>query len=347
MKTSKFNIVQLVLLAGFLLPLIATAGIPITSKNVGGSWYNPSQSGHGFVLEVLQNKQLNVYWYAYDLLGNQRWFLGIGDIDGDQATVSLYTTQGGIFGPGFDPGDVERILDWGILSFEFDSCNSGTVTYDVEYGSDVLEIQKLTAPDGLVCQNDSSSEDSFPDPEDFPGEVPSVPDQENVSVEVPSVSNTDSVIDTGQEQPDTGRDASGENPATPDAENTPCVNIAGEWNISENVTMNCTISEKTTSQSLNVAGKSIIQQNGCSISYEVPGYELTRNGTVDGNDIQISNAYLLPEGGDVVVTDNTFSAEGTISDDSINLEGSGSTTGTIDGESVSCKGKGTVTLYPA
>ncbi len=318
MKTDNFNFTRLILLTGSLLPLMATAGIPMT-PGISGSWYNRDQSGHGFVLEVLQGSKLNVYWYAYNLDGNQAWILGVGDIDGDQATVPVYITRGGRFGPDFDPETVERILDWGILSFEFDSCNSGTVTYDVENGSGVLRIERLTAPAGLVCQDSSMEDTSTPDPEDTSVEDTSTPEPGDSATTDPGDA---SLV-------------------------TRCANIAGEWNISENVTMNCTISERTTSQSLSVAGTSIIQQNDCRIIYDVPGHDFTRNGTVDGDGIRISNAFLLPFEGNVSVTENTFSAEGTISGDSINVEGSGSATGTVDGERFSCIGSNTITLFPA
>ena len=85
--------------------------------------------------------------------GNRRWFFDAGRVvDGKLMFDQMLTTSGGIFGPDFDPGLVER-LPWGSLELDLD-CNSGTATYSSNeqgFGSGVLNVIRLTSIDGLNC----------------------------------------------------------------------------------------------------------------------------------------------------------------------------------------------------
>ncbi len=128
----------------------ATASPTGSLKGIGGSWYNVAQSGHGLVLEAMPGDQLNVYWFAYDDVGNQAWMVGSGDIEGNTATVPVFITRGGVFGPGFDPDTVIR-EDWGTLVFTFEGCGGGNVAYNVGFGSGSLALQRLTAHQSLAC----------------------------------------------------------------------------------------------------------------------------------------------------------------------------------------------------
>jgi len=129
-------------------------GPPETPEEIlSGSWYNAGQDGHGFVIEVLSAGQVLVYWFAYDLEGNQAWFLGIGDIEnGDLVISEVFRTRGPEFGPNFNPDDLE-LIPWGEMRFEL-SCNSGKVTYDASeagFGAASIELERLSSLDGLTC----------------------------------------------------------------------------------------------------------------------------------------------------------------------------------------------------
>ncbi|MBT8047731.1 MAG: hypothetical protein HKN57_09370 [Xanthomonadales bacterium] len=129
-------------------------GPPIREEATeSGSWYNPEQDGHGFVIEVMTEGQVLVYWFAYDLAGNQAWFLGVGEIEqGDLVVSEVYQTRGPVFGPEFDPADLE-LIPWGSLRFDL-NCNAGRVTYDgsiAGYGAGEIELQRLSSLDGLEC----------------------------------------------------------------------------------------------------------------------------------------------------------------------------------------------------
>ncbi|TDJ31573.1 MAG: glucose dehydrogenase [Gammaproteobacteria bacterium] len=116
------------------------------------SWYGgPLRDGEGFLIEVLPTGQLVVYWFTYDSDGNQIWVVGVGNIVGEKATVQGFITDGGVFGPAFDPDDVNRTF-WGTLTFMFDGCNSGSMSYEsVSFGSGQMDIVRLTELAGLSC----------------------------------------------------------------------------------------------------------------------------------------------------------------------------------------------------
>ena len=122
---------------------------------LSGSWYDPTHSGEGFVLEVLFNSDVLVYWFSFDAEGNRRWFFGSGEIVGDKMIFEeMFTTRGGVFGAGFDPDDVE-LGPWGSLELEL-GCDAGVARFDsIEEGfpEGTLNVIRLTSLEGLNCDN--------------------------------------------------------------------------------------------------------------------------------------------------------------------------------------------------
>jgi hypothetical protein len=118
-----------------------------------GSWFDPTHNGEGFLVEVLANGQVVVYWFSYGPDGNRRWFFGVGEIiDGKLVVTDMLTTSGGIFGDDFDPATVES-LPWGTLELDI-TCAGGTATYtstEEGFGSGQLNVIQLTSMDGLEC----------------------------------------------------------------------------------------------------------------------------------------------------------------------------------------------------
>jgi plastocyanin len=127
--------------------------VPITA-GFTGAWYDPTQSGHGIFLEVLQNNQLLAFWYTFNPDGTQQsWFGNVGAIDGTTATVAALQTQGGQWIPNFNPANVTQ-PSWGTLTFSFTDCNHGRVDFSssvVGYGEGHMDLTRLTQPAGLAC----------------------------------------------------------------------------------------------------------------------------------------------------------------------------------------------------
>jgi hypothetical protein len=120
---------------------------------LSGSWFDPAHAGEGFTVEVLIDSRVLVYWFSYDASGQRRWFFGVGSIaDGTLSFPGMLTTQGGEFGPGFDPDAVQE-LPWGSLELDL-GCDRGRASFNPTepgFPGGTLELVRLTALEGLAC----------------------------------------------------------------------------------------------------------------------------------------------------------------------------------------------------
>jgi hypothetical protein len=118
-----------------------------------GSWYAPSQSGHGLQVQVLDGgRSMTVVWYVY-LNGEQRFLTGVGEIDGAAATVPLSITAGADFPPDFAPGDV-RSEPWGTLRFTAEGADGARISWTTAYpgfNDGTLALNRLTSLEGRGC----------------------------------------------------------------------------------------------------------------------------------------------------------------------------------------------------
>ncbi len=119
-----------------------------------GSWYDPAQSGHGLMLEVLSDTSLVAMWYTFAPSGGQAWFGGVGTIQGNQAVVTANQTLGGRFIPNFDPTAIEKPV-WGTLTLTFTDCNTGRVDFSsgLGFGSGSMTLKRLTTIAGAACSD--------------------------------------------------------------------------------------------------------------------------------------------------------------------------------------------------
>lgn len=135
------------------LPVIPDAPPLHEASRLSGSWFDPSHSGEGYVLQVLADGRALVYWFSYDATGKRRWFFGTAVINGATLVFDeMHTTSGGLFGDGFDPGTVE-IRPWGSLELEL-ACEGGMARFtptEEGFPTGELELVRLTILDGLNC----------------------------------------------------------------------------------------------------------------------------------------------------------------------------------------------------
>ncbi len=126
----------------------------ILNGSVSGAFYNPEQSGHGFVVEVLDDNRIHANWYVFDNNGNQLWLIGAGMITGLTASVPVYKVINGLFPPNFVADDVTRV-EVGTLDFEFSDCNNATVNFtsldETSLNSTSLSVVRLTQIAGNPC----------------------------------------------------------------------------------------------------------------------------------------------------------------------------------------------------
>ena len=65
--------------------------------------------------------------------------------------VPLQITQGGQFGPDFDPAEVVSNDEWGTLTVSFTACDQATFDYTTELGDGSFDLRRLTLPVGARC----------------------------------------------------------------------------------------------------------------------------------------------------------------------------------------------------
>jgi hypothetical protein len=126
---------------------------------ITGSWYNPAQNGQGWVVEVAENASAPTFlsfFYGYDNDGGQLWMVtGASVIDGNTAVADVYLASGSGFGGDFDPGSFDLGEVVGTVMFEFDDCDSGTVTFtsaDTAFLADFSNpIQRITNIASVDC----------------------------------------------------------------------------------------------------------------------------------------------------------------------------------------------------
>jgi len=154
----------------------------VTMAGVSGAWFDITHTGEGFQIEILSDTQALVYWFTYDIFGNQRWFIGVGEIVGNRIIIDeLLVTEGGLFGPDFDP-DLVTLIPAGNISFSFLNCEMGFADYTLippqiaavkgdTYGPEddtpkiepppeevqagTFDLERLTVLDGLACEDNS------------------------------------------------------------------------------------------------------------------------------------------------------------------------------------------------
>lgn len=120
-----------------------------------GAWYDPNQSGHGLLLEVLSENRLLAYWFTFDPEGRQAWFGGVGKIEDNLAVLDVAAGAGGAWIPNFDSA-AYYLSPWGTLMLQFSDCDHGRVDFTGNesnslFGYGHMELTRLTQPAGLAC----------------------------------------------------------------------------------------------------------------------------------------------------------------------------------------------------
>lgn len=125
------------------------------TDNYTGTWYNPSQDGHGLNIERLENGSLLVIWYVYRPDGSSTFLLGIATQSSGTWTATLQQAEGMVFGD-FNPA-TNQLTNWGTIEMVFNDCDSGTLSWTSSatgYPDGSIPIQRLTSAQGANC-NDS------------------------------------------------------------------------------------------------------------------------------------------------------------------------------------------------
>jgi len=145
---------------GFSGPLKINAGL-------NDAWYNPTTSGQGFFITVFPDlNYVSLAWFTYDTelppmdatanLGDpgHRWLTAAGPIEGNQVTMDIAMTSGGIFDTPTQITRTDPPGSDGIIILTFDSCNSGIIEYDIpsinRFGT--VPIQRVAGDNIALCE---------------------------------------------------------------------------------------------------------------------------------------------------------------------------------------------------
>ena len=121
-----------------------------------GSFYEPTRSGEGVFIQVLNDGSAVVIFYTYTPDGKQFWFISSDvEINGNTMTANMiYPASTTGFGSQFNPNELD-FQPWGTVILEYlPGCNSMNMSYNSSvtgFGSGNHTYQLLTQPAGTTC----------------------------------------------------------------------------------------------------------------------------------------------------------------------------------------------------
>jgi hypothetical protein len=129
---------------------------PNPQSGRSGAFYDPSRSGEGIFVQVLDRDSAVVIFYTYTPDGKQFWLIS-SDVQITNNMISanmVYPASTTGFGNGFNASEI-NLLPWGILTLEYQpGCSQVNMAYDSTisgYGSGMHPYQRLTQPAGITC----------------------------------------------------------------------------------------------------------------------------------------------------------------------------------------------------
>lgn len=127
-------------------PQGATGGVPGTlDASFSGNWFNPGQSGHGFLVEALPDNRYYLTWYLY-VDGQPLFLQGVGGASGNVLDIPVYSTRSTAFPVG--AGGVTN-TNWGRLRVTFANNDTATVDWTPTafgFAAGSMTLRRLTAP---------------------------------------------------------------------------------------------------------------------------------------------------------------------------------------------------------
>jgi len=124
-----------------------------------GFWWNPARSGEGLLLEFSEiggGPYLFAVFFTYDPASGAPVYIAGGSAynraTANSVTFSPVLSEGGRFGPAFNPNDVRR-TPWGSMTFTITGCRTGTLTYTSTlpgYGSGSIQVERFLEPDAYT-----------------------------------------------------------------------------------------------------------------------------------------------------------------------------------------------------
>jgi len=127
-------------------------------------WYNPLTVGQGVYITVLPVLgKVTLTMFSYDTVlppvdatanlgdASQRWLNALGRYSGNEAVLNVAYDFDGIFD---SPTETSKVRGYGTIILTFDSCNSGTLEYDIpSLGlTGIIPIQRIAGDNIALCE---------------------------------------------------------------------------------------------------------------------------------------------------------------------------------------------------
>lgn len=136
----------------------------LINAGLNDAWFNPATPGQGFFITIYpDSSQIFLAWFTYDterpptneaaVLGEpgHRWLTAFGGFSGSSAVLEIELTSGGVFDSA-QPAPLQT--GDGDILLEFDGCNSGTVTFDIESPEiqGIIPIERIALDNVGACE---------------------------------------------------------------------------------------------------------------------------------------------------------------------------------------------------
>ena len=146
LSTTLSRCLPAVFVLSILLSTSAFAGKPLITASFSGIWDQPEQESQGIILQIgeqvdeegVESKVGIAYWFTYGPDLQTSWYLGIGDVSGNEIDMVLYTASDIGFMAENLEGD-EGVVPVGSMLMDFRNCNHGTVAFEFTDGDQLLD----------------------------------------------------------------------------------------------------------------------------------------------------------------------------------------------------------------
>lgn len=141
--------------------------IELLNAGFNDAWFNPDTSGQGYFITVFPDLGfVSLAWFTYDTelppedatsnLGDpgNRWFTALGALDGNQSTMNIDMTSGGIFNAATEIEHTDPPGSDGTIVLTFDNCEAGTVEYNIPSinRQGTVPIQRVANDNVELCE---------------------------------------------------------------------------------------------------------------------------------------------------------------------------------------------------
>lgn len=146
---------------------VAQAGGFSINAGLNDAWFNPATGGQGFQISVFpKGKSVFLTWFTYDtvrppegtgaVLGgpDHRWLTAQGPYEGDTATLTIYSTTGGVFNAP-NPVPSSSPAGYGTITLKFEDCNKGLLTFEITPLdlAGKIPIQRIATDNVPLCES--------------------------------------------------------------------------------------------------------------------------------------------------------------------------------------------------